>query len=416
MSASRCPACAAVLSDIDTAACPACRDHAADRPPVAPVALASAVWLWAAPEAATALATRDLPTILRAYRRVHSMSQIALAELLGYDKSYVSMIETGRRAISDISSRRHIARRLGLPAHVLGVTETDDAEYLAMLQFGDSTVRLAELARQSGHAMQAVNELWPLVARLEARAAAGHTESDSLALLARARVALGVSLGTVLPEERLTTAAQWTGQALTIARRLDDPGFLAHTLRMHGNESRKAGDPASAVTHLEHALALSADPIEQGSTLAPLCRAIGELGDAERFDTTLSIYRRLLDQHAGSGLLFHPFTFREVQLRGLIDTGRPAAAIRLLGTEHAAPAAPQWHIIERVTTGQTLTLAHETTAAETAFSQALHAAEHHRLPHQIQRAVRALSTAGMHALAEEARAALARVRALLDTP
>ncbi|MGV9611350.1 helix-turn-helix domain-containing protein [Nocardia xishanensis] len=343
-------------SHTDTAA--ACHTSASDRPP-APVALASAVWLWAAPEAATALATRDLPTILRTYRRVHGMNQIALAEVLGYDKSYVSMIETGRRAITDISSRRHIARRLGLPPHVLGVTDTDDAEYLAMLQFGESTVRLAELARQSGHAMHAVNELWPLVARLEARAATGHAEPDSLALLARARVALGVSLGTVLPEERLTAAAKWTGQALTIALHLDDSAFLAHTLRMHGNELRKAGDPVAAVTHLEHALELSADPIEHGTTLALLCRAIGELGDAERFDTTLTTYQRLLDQHAATGLLFHPSTFREVQLRGLIDTGRPDAALRLLGTEHAAPAAPQWHIIERVTTGQALTLARE---------------------------------------------------------
>ncbi|WP_228809395.1 hypothetical protein [Nocardia farcinica] len=63
----------------------------------------------------------------------------------------------------------------------------------------------------------------------------------SLILLAQARVALGVSLGTVLPEERLASAARWTGQAVEIAAHLDDPVFHALTLRMHGNELRKAG-------------------------------------------------------------------------------------------------------------------------------------------------------------------------------
>ncbi|MEU0383190.1 hypothetical protein [Streptomyces chartreusis] len=71
-----------------------------------------------------------------------------------------------------------------------------------MLQFGESTVRLAEVARQSGHAAEAVSELWPLVARREARVEDGHTERDALHLLARARVGLGVALGNVLPEER----------------------------------------------------------------------------------------------------------------------------------------------------------------------------------------------------------------------
>ncbi len=84
---------------------------------------------------------------------------------------------------------------------------------------GESTIRLAVLARQSGHGTEAINELWPLVARLEARAAEGHIERDVLRLLAQARAELGVSLGYVLPEERLTSAARWTGRALWLAER-----------------------------------------------------------------------------------------------------------------------------------------------------------------------------------------------------
>lgn len=364
--------------------------------------------------ASTAIATRDLPTILRAYRRINGMSQVALAELLGYDKSYVSMLETGRRAINDVGTRRHIAARLSLPAHVLGVTDVDDAEYRAMLQFGNSTVRLAEIARQAGRAVEAVNELWPLVARLEARAAEGQMERDSLALLARARVALGVSLGTVLPEERLSSAARWTGLAVEIAARLDDSNFYAHALRMHGNELRKAGRPGAAVARLDHSLQLSNDPADRGSSLAFICRAVGELGDAERFDTALSDYRNLLDKNTGSGLLFQPFTLREILLRGLMGTGRIMRACSLVHRKAGRPAAPQWYTIERVTTGEVLVESRNIEGAVDAFTDAIDSAERHRLPHQIQRAVRASVKAGLVDVADAGRAALARNQSRLS--
>ncbi|MFX0579557.1 helix-turn-helix domain-containing protein [Nocardia nepalensis] len=397
-----------------TPVCPTCAaTTATGRSDVRASPIASAIWLWAAPEAATAVATRDLPTILRAYRRINALSQLALAELLGYDNSYVSMLETGRRAISDIATRRHIAARLGIPPHVLGITGADDAEYRAMLQFGDSTVRLAEIARQAGRAVEAVNELWPLVARLEARASEGHMERDSLALLAQARVALGVSLGTVLPEERLSSAAHWTRQAVKIAAHLEDSQFYALTLRMHGNELRKAGHPGAAVARLEQSLELSHDPADRGGSLAFLCRAVGELGDAAEFDAALAVYSDLLNSNPGSGLLFQPFTLREIQLRGLLSTGRPSEAGRMVHDQVGTPAAPQWHIIERITTGEVLVAINEPATAEDAFTTAIDAAERLRLPHQIQRTVRATEKAGMDELATEGRSALERIRSML---
>ncbi|MBY8863968.1 helix-turn-helix transcriptional regulator [Nocardia sp. CA2R105] len=395
--------------------CPTCAaSNGTTAPAVRAASITSAVWLWASPEAATALATRDLPTILRTYRRINGLNQIALAELLGYDSSYVSMIETGKRAITDVTSRRHIAARIGLPAHVLGVTGIDDAEYRAMLQFGDSTVRLAEIARQSGHAVEAVNELWPLVARLEARAAEGHMERDSLILLAQARTALGVSLGTVLPEERLWAAARWTGQAVTVAAHLGEPVFHAHTLRMHGNELRKSGQPGAAVARLEQSLELSADPADRGGSLAFLCRAAGELGDADTFDNALSAYRNLLDRHLGSGLLFQPFTLREIEIRGLMGTGRIGQASRRVSEPAGTPAAPQWHTIERVTTGEVLAAIGEIDTAATAFAEAVQSAELHHLPHQIQRAIRATGKSGMRESTVECFAALERLQSQLS--
>lgn len=373
----------------------------------------TAIWLWSGPDAAAALATRDLSVILRTYRRLTGLSQEKAAALLGYDKTYVSMIETGRRVINDVTTRRHIADVLALPAHTVGVTHPDDADYCAMIQFADSTIRLSELARQTGRAVEAVNELWPLVARLEARAAEGHLERETLVLLGRARLALGVSLGTILPEERLFTAALWTGKALVVAERLDDQQFLAHTLRMHGNELRKAGRVTAGVARLQRAAQLSDGADARGTALARLARAAGEQGNADLFDQALTGYRDLLDDGAGRSMLFNPFTFREIELRGLVNTGRAPQAVRRLhtGLPDAAPVAPQWHIIERVTAGQVLLAGGQCDGAEDAFRAAITAAQVSRLTHQIQRAIRAAEAGQLSDVAAAGRATLDRLNA-----
>ncbi|QWF78230.1 helix-turn-helix domain-containing protein [Amycolatopsis sp. CA-230715] len=375
------------------------------------------MWLWSGLDATAALATRDLGTILKSYRKLSGLSQDGLAAALGYDKSYVSMIENRRRTISDVPTRRHIARVLGLPAHVLGVTDAADADFAAMLQFGDSTIRLAEIARQSGRAVEAVNELWPLTARLEARAAEGHLDRDALILLGQARVALGVSLGTVLPEERLAVAARWTGKALLVARRLEDRAFLAHTLRMHGNELRKADHKIAAAARLEQAVNLADSPVERGSALALLARATGETGNSAAFDDTIAAYRDLLDQHSGDSILFNPFTFHEIHLRGLIDTGRTTeAADRVHNNPPGSTApAPQWQVIERVTAGHALLAANDVTGAEEALRNALQAAEARRLPHQIQRIHRIARRADLP-LTADAKTALTKLRTYLVLP
>jgi len=180
----------------------------------------------------------------------------------------------------------------GLPFHVLGVADPDGADFAALVQFGDSVVRLAEVARRSGRAVEAVNELWPLVARLEARAADGRIERDTLHLLASARLALGVSLGTVLPEERLTGAAAWTGKALVLARPLDDEPFspppcgctATNSARPDGflppwhalnTLSRCPRTPADAARHLRCLLALPTMPVCRSDSTTRSMRAVG---------------------------------------------------------------------------------------------------------------------------------------------
>ncbi|MFF3271706.1 helix-turn-helix domain-containing protein [Streptomyces chrestomyceticus] len=361
--------------------------------PVHRPAARHAQWHWATPQAQLLLATGDLPSILRFYRRVHGMNQTELGALLGYDKTYISALELGKRALDDIGSRRRVCDSLALPPHVLGVTDPADTDHRAMLQFGESAVRLAEIARQSGHASEAVSELWPLVARLEARIEEGHTERDVLHLLARARVGLGVALGNVLPEERLATAAHWTAKSLEVAQYFEDLDMTSYVLRMHGNELRKANLRGAAVQRLCRAAAAAPDDNARAAALPLLARAAGTLGNGELFDRVMRETDDLLSRVDHTSL-FNPFSLHEIRLRGLVSTGRTGAAMRLV--EHSpAPTtvvAPQWRVIELITVAHVQLLADDRNGAAQSLDIAIQEAVMQRLPHQLQRIMRTAGT------------------------
>jgi transcriptional regulator with XRE-family HTH domain len=369
------------------------------------------LWHWATPQAETILATRDIGAILRFHRAVHGMNQSELGQLLGYDKTYISHLELGKRKLDDVGSRRHIAESLHLPPHILGVTDSADTDHRAMLQFGESTVRLAEIARQSGHASEAVTELWPLIARLEARVEDGHTERDVLRLLARARVGLGVALGNVLPEERLSTAARWTAKSIDIARYIGDPTFTSYVLRMHGNELRKARLHGAAVDRLLHAVALAPNQEATAAALPLLARAAGTLRNQPLFDEVMRETDRLLDETEHTSL-FNPYALHEIRLRGLISTGRIDNAVHLVDQGSPVPTttvAPQWRVIELITAARVQLTADHRGGATQSLHTAVDEAVRQRLPHQLQRIVRAAENQ-LPEIKEAAGHALDRIR------
>ena len=390
----RCLACGTPLAwGVAEPVCPGCSSTAAVAAPVlggGEEPLTPSVWDWTDHASYQALRSGHLGAILRAYRRINSLSQEKLAAILGYDKTYISMIETGRREVHDVATRRHIGKTLAIPSHLLGVTDPADSEFVAMVAFAESTIRLAGLARSAGRAAEAVNELWPLVARLEARAAEGHLEQATLTVLGQAWVSLGVSLGTVLPDERLWVATRWTAKGLTAARHLDcQPAFTAYALQMHGNELRKAGQAARAVNVLQQAVLTATGDTERGAALALLARAVGQTGDAALFTQVSASYQRLADVHGADGPLFNAFIWREIQLRGLLDIGDHARAFRLADDAVTCSApAPQWQVIECITYADVLATAGDHASAEAILLEAVDLGRRYRLPHQIQRAAR----------------------------
>jgi len=356
----------------------------------------------------------NLGAILRGYRHAAGLTQQHLADLLGFDRTYISMIECGRRSIADRGTLAHIARTLAISPYVLGIADPDDVDFTAMLAFGASVIRLADVARHSGRASDAVGELWPLITRLEARMAAGHVEPQSMRLLAQARVSFGVALGHLLPEEQLATAALWTGRALRIAGRLGDRALLASVLRMHGNELRKAGHVTAGITRLQQSLQIDDHPARRGSSLVLLARAAAERGRAELFDLVAEQCVRALKDTEGHEVLFNAFTVREVSIRGLLATGRTGQAVALAESLVAGdrPPTPQWGVIERITTANVLAKAGDEHTAVAMLCAALSDAEMLRLPHQVQRIIRLAGQPGLptgQRVGAEAKAVLARL-------
>ncbi|MFB7947979.1 helix-turn-helix domain-containing protein [Kitasatospora phosalacinea] len=382
-------------------------------PPSQPVLLTDGIrWHWTTPRAQSALRRRSLPEILQLYCEINDLTQQDLADLLGYSRSYISRIRTGSRTITDTRSLLALAERLGLPPHCLGVADEADGDHRLVIQLAESVLRLAEIARQSGQATTAVAELWPLVARLEARVADGHTDLDVLRLLARARTSLGVALGHVLPEERLAAAARWTGKGLAVARRLDDPALHAHALRHHGNELRKSGLHTRALDRLHQARDLAPTPAARAEAVVLLARAAGTAGRTAAFDDAVEEGQRLLDETAPTPL-FSAFTLHEVRLRGLLGTSRVHVAADLL--DHAPNpglnASTQWRIISAITAGQVLLRRGDRAGAREQFHAAVDGAAAHRLPHQLQRILRA-STA-LPDVRDSADASLRELRAAI---
>ena len=188
-------------------------------------------------------------------------------------------------------------------------------------------------------------------------------------------------------------------------------------LAMHGNELRKAGRTGAAIERIRRSIAVCADPTTRTSALAVLARAAGEAGHAELFDSTMTSYREHLDKIENKGLLSNRFTFHEVLLRGLVETGRARQAAKFMGAAQniSQAAAPQWIVIERVTAGEVLLANDDRDGAEDALQTALDGAERYRLPHQAQRAIR-IASGSVEAVADAGRAVLARLDSRLRIP
>jgi hypothetical protein len=90
--------------------------------------------------------------------------------------------------------------------------------------------------------------------------------------------------------------------------------------------------------------------------------------------------------------LFNPYALHEIRLRGLMATDRTDIAIQLIEQGSPVPTttvAPQWRVIELITVAQVRLAADNPGSAAQSLHTAVDEAVRQRLPHQLQRIVRA---------------------------
>jgi hypothetical protein len=110
-------------------------------------------------------------------------------------------------------------------------------------------------------------------------------------------------------------------------------------------------------------------------------------------------------------------TTREVQIRGLLNVGEIGALPSLLEQDPSrslpVPVAPQWHVISRITEAEALLRIGKVDDSLAHLRTALLGAELCSLPHQVQRAIRAVQVVEAYhparALGDEARTLLGKL-------
>ncbi|MEU6481569.1 hypothetical protein ABZ858_32780 [Streptomyces sp. NPDC047017] len=356
---------------------------------------------WYTPQGSRVLRSGDLGAILRYYRKFRKCTQRRLSEMVGVDRTLVSLWETGSRRLDSIPDRITLADRLGIPYASLGISGVGQQDHAEMIASGESVVRLARLAREEGRAADALRELGRLVRALEERARSKKARRADVMLLAAARAEIGVALGDLLPEAHLAAAVQWAGSGANMLKELKgEPRMWAHALRMQGNELRKAGDLPQAVKTLQSAVEVSPDLGGRATAGLLLARAASEQGNIGMLDRCVEQCRHALEQDPSiSDFFINPFSLREVELRGFLLTGRIKDAERVASQSNTtSPAPPTWGVIERVTMAQFHLATGEAKVADSELRAAILDAQTLALPHQVERAIRLAGSANLHDL------------------
>jgi transcriptional regulator with XRE-family HTH domain len=362
------------------------------------------------------VSTSDVGQALKIYRNTHRLTQHELAMLLGFDQSYISKLENGQ-GLRDIVVLKDIADRLGLPPHWLGLIPQDYAtkHSTELLAIAPSVISLSKTVRETGRAHEAVNELWPLILRLEAQATQDRENPRLLLTLASGQATLGVILGDLLPEEDLFVSIHFFKKAVAIAEELGDDSFKTEVYWGCGNELRKNKQYTEAIYYLERALSLAPGSVAKGFVTALLARAYGEMGDQSNFDDVIENVLHFLDKAPYFTPIFNPVMIHEVHLRGLINVGHINRISPLVERNDISTMtvyiAPQWHTISQLTLAEAMFRIGKFDDGLAKLQTALIGAELCKLPHQVQRAMRSLKLVEAY---EPAQSIAHKAQTLLD--
>lgn len=315
----------------------------------------------------------DLGETLREYRREKSLTQRDLAELLGFDQSYISRLEAGTKRIRNVDEIIRIGAELGLTLDP--VTE-----------LGNHIIDLAAGLREAGQPAQALDHIQALL-RFLTRSEVQPTEL-ALKTHCRALTAQSLILGDLRPETELgVTSIRAAESAWSLARETQDQELQSEVLRCLGNELRKARRPNEGIPALVESMRLAAHPAGRGSAAQYAARAFADATDWRSFQDAMKIAYWCVDRLEEPATKFNDGTVAEVAARALFHFGRVKQARPLIEKALSFPfTVPQWRVIVYVTAGELSVTEHDLESAIFFWNLAhQEMARSTSLPHQLER-------------------------------
>jgi transcriptional regulator with XRE-family HTH domain len=238
---------------------------------------------WSGPVVARALARCDFAVLMEEIRREHGWTQAELAEAAGYSQSWVSKVLRRKQALN-LDQARELARRLGIPVHLLRLGEAGGDGPANRRDFGKSLalalVAWPGMAEAGENAAPALTMITSAQRRLDAttpardlaRGVAAHVEMANR-MLTRAR--------TSRRSEAVAAAlSEAAGFAAWLHADMCDLGTARTYYRLAVDAARHAGHHLLAGYMLGSLAALEIDAGDAATGLGLTARAREQIGPA----------------------------------------------------------------------------------------------------------------------------------------
>lgn len=242
---------------------------------------------WSTPRIAVALAESDIVTILTEIQRTRNWTQKDLGRILGYSQSWVSKVVRRRQKLS-IDQIRDIARRLGVPLHLLRVGRPGDEDSTQRREFGKA-LAFAPLILSIGPAprrAEADETTAPMLTaitgaqrRIEATTPARDLARAAVAHLDMANKILGRAAHSEFARDICAAASEAAGFTAWLHADMHDIGTARRYYRLSIATARRAGHPLLAAYMIGSLAAFEIENQDAALGVSLVAEARHTLGD-----------------------------------------------------------------------------------------------------------------------------------------
>lgn len=247
-------------------------------------------------------------------------------------------------------------------------------------------VRAASTLRTLGHPLEAAENLWPILQRLESAYVDNRSDVDLVLTTLEARVANCRVIGDLSTDASKRNGLVWANRAVDIARIFRGSTVETQALIQLGNQLRISGEYQAAIDVLNEVRRRSTSAKEHANASAWAARAAAEADLGRDFDEYIADAKDALDL-ASDDALVNRVSLSEVEARGRLDLGVRNLGNFLDSPQSEGEVAPQWNIIARITLAEAFYRSGDSgLASETLLAAAIEARKVW-LPRQIERAI-----------------------------